>query len=236
MPHCKSRHILLIEDDPQITEFLCQGLRENRFKVDAVQDGIEGLELALQGTHCAVILDLMLPGMDGLELLQRMRARNVDTPVLILSAKRKVDDRVLGLRAGGDDYLVKPFVFAELLARIESLLRRANGRRDPVKLRVSDLTLDLLARCAYLGKKKLELQPQEFNILEYLMRNRGQVVTRTQILQQALGYKFSTSTNVIEVHICHLREKIERPDKPKFLKTVRGVGYMLGEDEHKILP
>jgi len=140
-------HILLIEDDPQITEFLCQGLREAGYQVDAVQNGLEGLKLALQATQRIVVLDIMLPGMDGLEVLQRMREQNVNTPVLILSAKREVNDRVLGLRTGGDDYLVKPFVFAELLARIESLLRRNQGRQEPVKLKVSDLTLDLFARC-----------------------------------------------------------------------------------------
>jgi len=231
MERYQSGCVLVVEDDPQITDFLCQGLREAGFEVDSAQDGIEGLNLALKAIHGIVILDIMLPGMDGLELLRRIRERNVNTPVLILSAKREVDDRVLGLRAGGDDYLVKPFVFAELLARIESLLRRDREYHEPVKFKVSDLTLDLVARCAYRGQEKIELHPQELNILEYLMRNRGQAVTRTQILQHALGYKFDMSTNVVEVHVHHLREKIERPDKPRLLKTVRGVGYILGEDD-----
>lgn len=231
MQNNEPRHILLIEDDRQIADFIHQGLTESGFEVDLARNGIVGLDLAAKGVHCVVILDIMLPGMDGLELLKRLRDQRVDVPVLILSAKRSVDDRILGLRSGGDDYLVKPFAFGELLARIESLLRRSQGRREPVRLEVADLTLDLLGRRVYLDNEEISLQPQEFSLLEYLMRNSGQVVTRTQILQQVWGYNFTPSTNVVEVHVCRLREKIERPDQPKLLKTVRGAGYMLGGDD-----
>lgn len=227
----QSTCILIVEDDEQIAGFVRQGLMEAGFMVDVVHNGIEGSELALRGTHCAVILDIMLPGMDGLELLRRMRAQGINTPVLMLSAKRSIDDRVLGLRTGADDYLIKPFSFAELLARIESLLRRNQEGQEAVRLKVADLVLELLSRQAYRGSEEIELQPQEFSLLEYLMRNKDQVVTRTQILQHVWGYNFNPATNVVEVHICRLREKIERPGKPKLLRTVRGAGYILVEND-----
>jgi two-component system, OmpR family, response regulator len=219
--------ILIIEDDPDITQFVSQGLTEEGFEVEVASTGTEGLERAMEGVHDALVLDIMLPLMDGLEVLQRLRGRSIETPVLILSAKREVDDRVRGLKAGGDDYLVKPFAFAELLARIETLLRRARGAQEPLKLKVADLVLDLLSRKAYRGEDEIDLQTQEFGLLEYLMRNSGQVVTRTQILQRVWGYSFNPSTNIVDVHICRLREKIERQEKPKLLRTVRGAGYML---------
>jgi two-component system, OmpR family, response regulator len=223
--------VLLIEDDSAIADFVCQGLREVGYEVDLAGSGSDGLERVSRREHQVVVLDIMLPGMNGLEVLKRLRERGIETPVLILSAKRSVDDRVLGLRSGGDDYLVKPFAFSELLARIESLVRRSQGHQEPVRLRAADLVLDLLARKAHRGQEELELQPQEFSLLEYLMRNSGQVVTRTQILQQVWGYNFNPSTNVVEVHICRLREKIERPEKPRLLRTVRGVGYILAEND-----
>lgn len=219
--------ILIIEDDPDIAQFVSQGLTEEGYEVEVASTGTEGLDRATKGSHDALVLDIMLPLMDGLQVLQQLRAQEVDTPVLILSAKRTVDDRVRGLRAGGDDYLVKPFAFAELLARLETLLRRARGTQEPIKLKVADLVLDLLSRKAYRGEEEIDLQAQEFGLLEYLMRNAGQVVTRTQILQQVWGYSFNPSTNVVDVHICRLREKMERPEKPKLLKTVRGAGYIL---------
>ena len=233
MNHQESR-ILIVEDDRQIADFLSRGLGEAGFPVDLARDGIDGFERAATGTHAVIILDIMLPGMDGLELLRRLRESDVNVPVLILSARRSVDDRILGLRSGGDDYLVKPFAFAELLARVESLLRRARGSREPVRLTFSGITLDLLGRRAFLDREELQLLPQEFSLLEYLVRNAGRVVTRTQILQHVWGYNFNPSTNVVEVHVCRLRDKIERPGKPKLLRTVRGAGYILGDDEQTL--
>ncbi len=222
-----NNRILIIEDDLDIAQFVSQGLTEEGYEVEVASTGTEGLDRALKGFHDALVLDIMLPAMDGIQLVQQLRAQGIQTPVLFLSAKRTVDDRVRGLRAGGDDYLVKPFAFAELLARVETLLRRARGTQEPLRLKVADLVLDLLSRRAYRGEEEIELQKQEFGLLEYLMRNAGQVVTRTQILQRVWGYRFNPSTNVVDVHICRLREKIERPEKPKLLKTVRGAGYIL---------
>lgn len=227
--------VLVIEDDCQISDFICQGMMEAGFEVSVSHDGKSGLDLALESAHDILILDIMLPGMNGLDLLAKLREQNINVPVLILSAKRSVDDRVLGLRAGGDDYLVKPFAFAELMARVESLLRRSHGAKDPVKLSVAGLTLDLLGRRAYLADgEEIELQPQEFSLLEFMMRNAGSVVTKTQILQHVWGYNFNPSTNVIEVHVCRLREKIDRPDRPKLLVTVRGAGYILVDHDTKV--
>ena len=223
----------MIEDDRRTADFVSQGLTEAEFEVEVTPNGIEGFKVASQGAHDVLVLDLMLPGMNGLELLKGLRDGGINTPVLILSARRSVDDRVLGLQTGGDDYLIKPFVFAELLARIESLIRRARGAHEPMKLKVADLLLDLLSRRVYREEKEIELQPQEFSILEYLMRNSDQIVTRKQILRHVWGYNFNPSTNIVEVHICRLREKIELPGRPKLLRTVRGAGYILvGDDEH----
>lgn len=219
--------VLVIEDDRRTADFVRQGLMEAEFEVEVASSGDEGFRSARRGAHDVLVLDLMLPGMDGLQLLSRLRDQGVNTPVLILSAKRSVDDRVLGLQTGGDDYLIKPFVFAELLARIESLIRRSRGSHEPVRLQASDLMLDLLGRKVYRDGKEIELQPQEFGILEYLVRNHDQVVTRKQILRHVWGYNFDPSTNIVEVHICRLREKIELPDRPKLLRTVRGAGYIL---------
>jgi len=223
--------VLVIEDDRQTAEFVCQGLAEAEFEVEIAPNGIDGFEVARKGVYDVLVLDLMLPGMDGLELLRQLRDGGTNTPVLILSAKRSVDDRVLGLQTGGDDYLIKPFVFAELLARIESLVRRAQGNHEPVRLKVGDLLLDLISRRAYRDEIEIELQPHEFSILEYLMRNKDQIVTRKQILRHVWGYNFTPSTNIVEVHICRLREKIELPGRPKLLRTVRGAGYMVSDDE-----
>ncbi len=219
--------VLVIEDDRRTADFVRQGLMEAEFEVEVALSGDEGFRTARQGAHDVLVLDLMLPGMDGLHLLNQLRDQGVNTPVLILSAKRSVDDRVLGLQTGGDDYLIKPFVFAELLARIESLMRRSRGNHEPVRLQASDLVLNLLGRKVYRDGKEIELQPQEFGILEFLVRNKDQVVTRKQILRHVWGYNFDPSTNIVEVHICRLREKIELPDRPKLLRTVRGAGYIL---------
>ncbi len=218
--------ILLVEDDREIALAVRQGLEEKRFSVDVAGDGVEGLELALQGRYDAMILDIMLPGMSGLDLLQELRKKGMSTPVIILSAKRSVDDRVLGLQTGGDDYLVKPFAFAELLVRLQNLIRRSRGSRESVRLSVADLTLDLLERRAYWKGDEIELQPREFSLLEHLARNANRVVTRTQLLQHVWGYNFHPSTNVVEVHVCHLREKLKHTGLSRLLKTIRGVGYI----------
>ncbi len=226
----KTIHILMVEDDRQIADFVSRGLREEGYKVDIAMDGIEGLRLGRKAIHDIMILDIMLPGMDGLKILECLRSEKINAPVLILSAKRSVSDRITGLQAGGDDYLVKPFAFAELLARVKSILRRVGGGQEPIRLEVSDLAIDLLGRRASRGEEPIDLQAQEFRLLEYLARNSGRVVTRTQILQNVWGYNFNPATNVVEVHICRLREKIERPGKPQLIRTVRGAGYILAEN------
>ncbi len=226
----KTIRILMVEDDRAIADFVSRGLREEGYEVDVAMDGFEGLRLGRKAIHDIMILDIMLPGMDGLKILESLRSEKINAPVLILSARRSVNDRITGLQAGGDDYMVKPFAFAELLARVQSILRRAGGGQEPVKLEVSDLVIDLLGRRASRGEEPIELQAQEFRLLEYLVRNRGRVVTRTQILQNVWGYNFNPATNVVEVHICRLREKIERPDKPQLIRTVRGAGYILAEE------
>jgi two-component system, OmpR family, response regulator len=222
--------ILMVEDDRQIADFVSRGLAQAGFTVDIARNGLDGLELATGGTHDVVILDITLPGMDGLELLRRIRSQETDVPILIVSGKSSVDDRVTGLQMGGDDYLSKPFAFAELLARIQSLLRRTRGSQGLVRLQVADLAIDLLSRRTFRGEQAIDLQPREFALLEYLMRNSGRVVTRTEILQRVWGYDFHPSTNVVEVHVCRLRAKVEAPGKPKLLKTIRGVGYALSDD------
>ena len=231
MPNQEPASVLIVEDDRHIADFVCRGLVEAGFVVDVAVNGIEGFEQAVTGKYHVIILDIMLPELDGLELLKRLRDLNIGTPVIILSAKSRISDRVLGLQAGGDDYLIKPFAFSELLARIQSLLRRARGGPEPVILKVSDLTLDIRNRRVFRDQEEIELKPQEFILFEYLARHRGQVVTRTQILRDVWGYHFNPSTNVVEVHVCKLREKIERPDRPKLLRTIRGAGYLLVDDD-----
>jgi two-component system OmpR family response regulator len=219
--------VLLVEDDPTIAEFVEKGLREAGFAVDVAADGRAGLEQALAAAHDAAIVDVMLPQLDGLALIDALRARGVRTPVLILSAKRTVDDRVRGLQAGGDDYLTKPFAFAELLARVQALIRRASGAAEPTRLIVGDLTLDLLTRKVQRGTQPIELRPREFALLEYLMRNPGRVVSKTSILSHVWGYNFDPNTNVVDVLVSRLRDRIDKPFAAKLLHTVRGVGYVL---------
>jgi len=219
--------VLLVEDDPTIAGFVEKGLREAGFAVDVAGDGRAGLEQALAEAHDAAIVDVMLPRMDGLALIDALRARGVLMPVLILSAKRTVDDRVRGLQAGGDDYLTKPFAFAELLARVQALIRRATGAAEPTRLTVGDLSLDLLTRRVQRGAQVLELRPREFALLEYLMRNAGRVVSKTSILSHVWGYTFDPNTNVVDVLVSRLRDRIDRPFPVKLLHTVRGAGYIL---------
>ena len=223
--------VLLVEDDATIADFVEKGLREAGFAVDSAADGRAGLKKALAGPFDVAIVDVMLPGMDGLALIDTLRARGVKTPVLILSAKRSVDDRVRGLQAGGDDYLTKPFAFAELLARVQALIRRATGAAEPTRLTVADLSLDLLTRKVQRGSQAIELRPREFGLLEYLMRNAGKVLTKTMILSHVWGYSFDPSTNVVDVLVSRLRDKIDKPFPMKLLHTVRGVGYVLRPPE-----
>jgi two-component system OmpR family response regulator len=221
-------HALIIEDDHTIADFVARGLREAGFAVDVAGDGEEGLSAALEQNPDVVIVDLMLPRRDGLSVIDELRRRGRATPVLILSARRSVDDRVRGLQAGGDDYLTKPFAFAELLARVQALVRRASRTPEPTSLTVDDLALDLLTRKVTRGGAAIELRPREFALLEYLMRNAGKVVSKTMILSHVWEYNFDPQTNIVDVLVSRLRDRIDRPFEKKLLQTVRGVGYVIG--------
>ena len=223
--------ILLIEDDPETSRFIRKGLEEAGHVVDHAGDGKQGLLLAFDAEHDAVVVDRMLPGLDGLSIVRSMRAADRNTPVLVLSALGEVDDRVEGLRAGGDDYLVKPFALAELSARLEALVRRRDagtGAAGPVtRLIVADLEMDLLARSVKRAGRAIELKPREFRLLEYLMRHADQVVTRTMLLEAVWDYHFDPQTNVIDVHVSRLRRKIDRDAGVPLIHTVRGAGYAI---------
>jgi two-component system, OmpR family, response regulator len=219
--------ILVAEDDATIADFVAKGLRENGFAVDVAPDGDQGLHAAAGVTYDAAIVDVMLPRRDGLSLIDALRVRGIRTPVLILSARRSVDDRVRGLQAGGDDYLTKPFAFAELLARVQALIRRATGAAEPTRLAFADLSMDLLTRRVARGGQLLDLRPREFALLEYLLRNPGKVLSKTMILSHVWGYSFDPNTNVVDVLVSRLRDRIDRPFERKLLHTVRGVGYVL---------
>jgi two-component system OmpR family response regulator len=219
--------ILVIEDDPQIASFVTTGLQQAGFAVDRAADGDEGLQLALTESYDTVVIDVMLPKLDGLSLIEEMRRRKVNTPVLILSAKRTVDDRIKGLQQGGDDYLTKPFVFAELLARVQALIRRASRETEPTRLIVGDMTLDLLTREVTRAGQRLDLQPREFALLEYLMRNAGRVISKTMILEHVWDYHFDPQTNVVDVLVSRLRSKVDKDQGEKRIQTIRGVGYVL---------
>ena len=223
-------HILVIEDDEKAAGYMIKGLAESGYVVDHANNGRDGLFMATSGNFDAMIVDRMLPGLDGISVIQALRAAKIATPVLILSALGQVDDRVNGLRAGADDYLTKPFAFSELLARIEALLRRRSEQKAETHLNVGDLEMDLLARTVKRSGKPIDLQPREFRLLEYLMRHAGQVVTRTMLLESVWDYHFDPQTNVIDVHVSRLRQKIDKGfDKP-LLHTVRGAGYSLRAD------
>jgi len=223
--------ILVVEDDEQTAAYMVKGLTESGYVVDRADNGRDGLFLATSSDFDAVVVDRMLPGLDGLSLIQALRAARVATPVLILSALGQVDDRVQGLRAGGDDYLTKPFAFSELLARIEALLRRRSGPAVVTKLAVGDLEMDLLGRSVRRAGRAVDLQPREFRLLEYLMRHAGQVVTRTMLLEGVWDYHFDPQTNVIDVHVSRLRQKIDKQFERPLLHTVRGAGYCLRAGE-----
>lgn len=223
--------ILVIEDDANVSGFVAKGLREAGHVVDLADNGKDGLFLATTEAYDALVLDRMLPQVDGLAVLRTLRTSGNATPVLLLSALGEVDDRVQGLRAGGDDYLTKPFAFVELLARIEALARRPRAGAAPeTLLRVADLELDLLARTVRRGGQAIELQPREFRLLEYLMRHAGQVVTRTMLLEAVWDYHFDPQTNVIDVHVSRLRAKLDRGHARPLIHTVRGAGYRLADD------
>lgn len=222
--------ILIIEDDPQTARYIAKGLTEAGYVADIATDGKEGLVRALGESYDLAIVDRMLPEMDGLAIVDALRRSGRHVPILFLSALGSVEDRIKGLRAGGDDYLAKPFAFSELLARVEALLRRGSGQPMETRLRVADLELDLLTREVRRAGRKIDLQPREFSLLEYLMRHAGQVVTRTMMLENVWNYHFDPQTNVIDVHVSRLRQKIDRGfDKP-LLQTVRGAGYSLREN------
>jgi DNA-binding response OmpR family regulator len=217
---------LIVEDDATIADFVARGLREASFAVDVAADGEAALERMRQQVYDVAVVDLMLPKRDGLSVIDQMRRHAIDTPVLILSARRSVDDRVKGLQAGGDDYLTKPFAFAELLARVQALVRRATRAPEPTSLTVDALVLDLLSRRATRGGTPIELHPREFALLEYLMRNAGRVVSKTMIVSHVWEYNFDPQTNIVDVLVSRLREKIDRPFEKRLLHTVRGVGYV----------
>jgi two-component system OmpR family response regulator len=220
-------HALLIEDDDTIAEFVARGLREAGFAVDRASDGTAGLQAALDQAYDVAVVDVMLPKRDGLSVIDELRRKGVMTPVLILSARRSVDDRVRGLQAGGDDYLTKPFAFAELLARVQALVRRASRTPEPTTLTVEDLVLDLLSRRVTRAGTAIDLRPREFALLEYLMRNAGKVVSKTMILSHVWEYSFDPQTNIVDVLVSRLRDKVDRPFDTKLIHTVRGVGYVL---------
>jgi two-component system OmpR family response regulator len=222
--------ILVAEDDTVIADFVAQGLREAGFVVEVAATGTDGLRKAVGGGYDAAVIDVMLPGMDGLALIEALRAKKVQTPVLILSARHSVDDRVRGLQAGGDDYLTKPFAFAELLARVQALLRRAGGTPEPTRLTLGDLSLDLLSRKVERAGQVLDLRPREFTLLEYLLRHPGRVLSKTMILSHVWGYSFDPGTNVVDVLVSRLRDKVDEGFASKMIHTVRGAGYVLKLD------
>lgn len=229
LPYDPGMRVLLIEDDRETAAFIKKGLTESGYIVDHADNGEDGLHLALTAQYDVQVVDRMLPKLDGLSVITRMRKKDIKTPVLILSALGEVDDRVEGLRAGGDDYLVKPYAFTELLARLQALTRRAQPDQNLTELKVYDLHMDLVKRWVKRGSSEIHLQPREFVLLEYLMRNVGQIVTRTMLLENVWDYHFDPQTNVIDVHISRLRRKIDRDFPISLLHTVRGAGYSLRE-------
>jgi two-component system OmpR family response regulator len=219
--------ILVVEDDPKIASFVVKGLKQSGYAVDHCPDGDEALGMALTIPYDAAVVDIMLPGMDGLSLVQRLRREGVRVPIIFLSAKATVEDRVRGLQAGADDYLAKPFAFSELLARVQALIRRATQTTEPTRIEVGNLTLDLLTREVKRNGQVIDLQPREYALLEYLMRHAGRVVTKTMILEHIYDYSFDPQTNVVDVLVSRLRQKVDRDFDAKMIHTIRGVGYVL---------
>lgn len=222
-------YILIVEDERRLAQVVRKVLEEEGHTVDVAHDGEDGLAMAMDGSHDVIVLDILLPGIDGIEVCQRLRAGRVDTPVLLLTALNAVDDRVRGLDAGADDYLPKPFAFQELLARLRALGRRRVQAREPDQIRTADLVLDLRRRRAERAGKTIELSPKEFALLEFLLRNEGRVVTRSQILDHVWGYDYSPDSNLVDVYVTYLRRKVDRGHKRSLIRTVRGAGYALGD-------
>ncbi len=222
--------ILLIEDDLKIADFVIKGMREAGFAIDHAADGVDGFHMAVTEPYDAIIVDLMLPKLSGLKIIERMREQNIDIPVIILSAKRSLDDRVKGLQTGGDDYLTKPFAFTELLARVQALIRRASKASEPTWLEAGGLSVDLITREIVREGKRIDLQPREFALLEYLLRNKNRVVSKTMIMEHVWDYNFDPKTNVVEARVCKLREKVDKGFETKLIQTVYGVGYAIKEN------
>ena len=221
--------ILLVEDDIPIADIIINGMNDEGIEVNHAADGEKGLKMALSESYSAAIIDIMLPKLDGLSLIQEMRSRKNDTPVIILSSKISIDDRVKGLEIGSDDYLTKPFAFSELLARLQALIRRSNNQSEPTTLILDDLVLDLLTRNVTRGGRTIDLQPREFALLAYLMSNIGKVISKTMIMKHVWHYNFDPQTNVVEARICKLRDKINQDFNKKLIHTIRGAGYVIKE-------
>jgi len=219
--------ILILEDDARIADFVSNGLKQAGYAVDVLGDGEVGLHFGLNNVYDAAVIDIMLPGCDGLSVIDQWRKERIATPVIILSAKQSVDDRIRGLQAGGDDYLTKPFAFSELLARVQALIRRSTQTAEPTLLNFSNLSLNLLTREVTRNGKKIELHAREFSLLEYMLRNPGRVLSKTMILEHVWDYAFDPKTNVVDVLVCRLRNKIDRDFDPKLIHTLRGFGYAL---------
>ena len=219
--------ILVVEDDLKIADFIVKGFRQAGMTVDHSPEGEEGLSMALRLNYDAAVVDIMLPGMDGLTLIQELRRQGGNTPVLILSAKRSLNDRIRGIKRGGDDYLVKPFAFSELLVRVQALIRRSSGMIDPQNLAYADLTIDLSKRTVFRCGRNINLQPREFALLDYLVRNAERPLSKTMILERIWDFHFDPQTNVVDVLVCRLRGKIDKDFAPKLIHTIRGVGYVL---------
>ncbi|MCH7672790.1 MAG: response regulator transcription factor [Proteobacteria bacterium] len=222
--------ILLVEDDIKIAAFVSKGLKEAGYVVDHYINGNDGLSAAKLESYDAGVIDIMLPGIDGLTLIEDLRSSNINLPVIILSARRSVDDRVKGFNTGGDDYLTKPFAFSELLARLQALIRRANHIVEPNNLSVHDLTIDIRSRKVSRANRKINLQPREFSLLEYLMRNENRIVSKSMIMEHVWDYNFDPHTNVVEARVCKLRDKIDKDFDTPLIHTIRGVGYVLKRD------
>lgn len=219
--------LLFVEDDKTISGFVMNGLKQAGYTTDHADGGIDGMHLALTEKYDLMILDIMLPGVDGLTIIEKMRKTGIDTPVIVLSAKRSTDDRVKGLQTGADDYLAKPFSFSELLARIQAMLRRASGTTEPTSVTVGDLTINLLSREVTRSNKLIELQPKEYALLFYLAQNTGRVISKTAILERLWDYNFDPQTNVVDVLVCRLRNKIDKSFDTNMIYTLRGIGYVL---------
>jgi two-component system OmpR family response regulator len=224
--------LLLVEDDKKIASFIIKGFKAEGFAVDHAADGEKGLHLALTEPYDAAIVDIMLPKLDGLTLIQQLRGAKIKTPVIVLSARGSVDDRVKGLQTGGDDYLTKPFAFSELLARVRALIRRSSNVAEPTRLTAGEISMNLITREVVRAGQKIDLQPLEFSLLEYLLRNAGRVVSKTMIMEHVWDYYFDPQTNVVESRVYKLREKIDKGFSTKMIHTVRGVGYVLKEENN----